>query len=132
LGSEPDPHRHVPLVRQLGDLGDFLPPPDVPRVQPDAVRPRFDRFQRQRVVEVDVGDHRDRRLGDDRPQRLGVLLARHRAAHHVGARVGDLADLIHRRGQVRGLGLGHRLHGDRRAAADRHPSHEYLPFRSHV
>jgi hypothetical protein len=120
------------LVRQLGDLGDFLPPADVPRVEPDRVRPRFDRFQRQRVVEVDVGDHRDRRLGDDRPQRLGVLLARHRAAHHVRARVRHLADLIQRRGQVRGLGLGHRLHRDRRATADRQAADEDLPFGSHI
>ena len=52
-------------------------------------------------------------------QRLGVLLAGHGDAHDVGARVGDGADLLHRRGEVRGLGLGHRLHGDGRAAADR-------------
>jgi hypothetical protein len=44
-------------------------------------------------------------------QRLGVLLARHRDAHDVGAGVGDRADLIHRRREVGGLGLGHRLHG---------------------
>ena len=90
-----------------------------------------DRFQRQRVVEVDVGDHRDRRFLDDRLQRLDVLLARHRAADDVGAGVGDLADLLHRRRQVGGLGLGHRLHGDRGAAADRHPADEYLALRSH-
>ncbi len=44
------------------------------------------RLQRERVVEVDVGDDGDRRLADDRPERLDVLLARHRHAHDVGAR----------------------------------------------
>ena len=57
---------------------------------------------------------------DDALQRLGVLLARHRHAHDVRARVGDGPDLVHRRAQVRGLGLRHRLHRHRRAAADRH------------
>ena len=52
-------------------------------------------------------------------------------ADDVGAGVGDLADLLHRRRQVGGLGLGHRLHGDRRAAADRHAADEYLALGSH-
>ena len=39
-------------------------------------------------------------------------------AHDVGAGLGDAADLVHRRLQVGGLGLGHRLHDDGRAAAD--------------
>ena len=64
---------------------------------------------------IGIGDSRD-----DRLQRLGVLLARHRHAHDVRARLGDGADLVHRRLQVGGLGLGHRLHRDGRAAADRH------------
>jgi hypothetical protein len=86
-------------------------------VQPDAVRPRVDRLQRQRVVEVDVGDHGDRRVDDDRLERVDVLVARDGHAHDVGARLGDLADLIHRRGEVRRLRLGHRLDRDRRATA---------------
>ena len=61
-----------------------------------------------------IGDSRD-----DRAQRLDVLVARHGDADDVGAGLGDAADLGHRGGQVGGLGLGHRLHGDRRAAADR-------------
>ncbi len=61
-------------------------------------------------------------------QRLHVLLAGHRDAHDVGAGVGDLHDLVHRRREVGGLGLGHRLHDDRRAAADRDASHSDLPL----
>jgi hypothetical protein len=93
---------------------------DVARVEADAVRAGVDRLERERVVEVDVGDHRDRRLRDDLLQRRRVLLARHRDANDVGARLGDRPDLIHRRGEVRRLRLGHRLDGDRRATADRH------------
>ena len=80
-------------------------------------------FQRQRVVEVDVRDHRDRRLDDDRLERLDVLLARDGHAHDVGAGVRDAADLesiVACRLAV--SSTGHSLHHDRGAAADLHAS----------
>ena len=123
LGSEPEltPTRSgVPRsLRQRDHLGDLLRAADVAGVQPHAVGARLDRLQGQRVVEVDVGDHRDRRLRDDALQRLGVLLAGHRHAHDIRAGVRDRADLLHRRRKVGGLGLRHRLHRHGRAAADR-------------
>ena len=57
-----DAHRRARGPRAVGDLGDLLRAADVARVEPDAVRAGVDRLQRQRVVEVDVGDDRDRRL----------------------------------------------------------------------
>ena len=65
-------------------------------------------------------------------QRLDVLLARHRDAHDVGAGRRDLVDLFHRRREVRGLGLRHRLHRDRRAAADRDGADVQLALGGHV
>ena len=130
-GVDPDPHRHVRLGRPLGDLCDLLGAADVARVEADAVGAGVDRLQRERVVEVDVGDHRDRRLLDDRLQRLDVLVPRHGDADEVGSRVGHRADLLHRRLEVRGLGLAHRLHGDGRAAPDGDVAHEDLALRSH-
>jgi hypothetical protein len=116
------------LLRKVDHLRDLLGAADVAGVQANAVGAGLDRLQRKRVVEVDVGDHGDRRLRDDRLQRLGVLLARDRDAHEVGARLGHRADLVHRRLKVGGLGLGHRLHGDRCAAADRHRADVDLPL----
>ena len=55
----------------------------------------------------------------DRLERLDVLLARDRDADDVRTGLGDPADLVHRRLQIGGLRLRHRLHGDRRASADR-------------
>ncbi len=49
-----------------------------------------DRLQREGVVEVDVGDHRDRRPFDDRLQRDHIVIARHGDAHEVRASLGDL------------------------------------------
>ena len=65
FGSEPEltPMRigDAGVGRAARDLGDLLAAADVARVQADAVRARVDRLQRERVVEVDVGDHRNRR-----------------------------------------------------------------------
>ena len=119
-GVDADAQRRPELLGLRDHLGDLLGAADVARVQPHAVRAGVERLERERVVEVDVGDHRDRRLAHDRLQRLDVLLARHRDADDVGAGLGDAMDLVHRRLQVGGLGLRHRLHGDRRTAADRH------------
>ena len=64
-------------------------------------------------------------------ERLDVLVARHGHAHEVGARVRHAADLVHRGGQVRGLGLGHRLDHDRGAAADLHAADVDVSLGSH-
>ena len=130
-GVDAHAQRRAALLGQGDHLGDLLRSADVAGVQAHAVSARFDRLQRERVVEVDVGDHRDRRLRDDRLQRLGVLLARHRDAHDVRARLRDRPDLLHRRLQVGGLGLGHRLHRHGRAAADRDSADVDLAFRGH-
>ena len=57
-----DAQRRAALLGQRDHLGDLLRAADVAGVQAHAVGARFDRLQRERVVEVDVGDHRDRRL----------------------------------------------------------------------
>ena len=65
LGNEPE---FTPIrigtpaaVARSGDLGDLLAAPDVARVEADAMGAGVDRLQGQGVVEVDVGDDRDRR-----------------------------------------------------------------------
>ena len=131
-GVDADPHRRAGRARLVGDLGDLLGPADVARVQADAVRTGVDRLQRQRVVEVDVGDHGDRRLLDDRLERLDVLLARDGDPHEVGAGVRDGADLRHRGGEVRRLRLRHRLHGDGRAAADLDAADGHMSLGGHA
>ena len=103
LGSEPEltPTRSgVPwrLATSI-DLGGLLGAADVAGVDAHAVRAGVDRLDRQRVVEVDVGDHGDRRLAHDRLERLDVLVARDGDADDVGAGLGDAADLVHRRGR---------------------------------
>src|SRR5215203_2646237 len=50
----------------------------------------------------------------------------------VGPRLGNLVDLIHRRPEVGGLGLRHRLHDDRGSAANRNAADDDLSRGSHV
>src|SRR4051794_20024029 len=127
-----DPHRHAGGGRPLSDLGHLLAPADVAGVQADAVGAGVDRLQCQGVVEVDVGDHRDRRLLDDHLEGVDVFLARDRHTHDVGPGVGHLGDLRHRRLEIGGFRLGHGLHGDRSAAADRHVLHPDLALGGHA
>ena len=79
LGSEPEftPIR-IGVPNSARALGPTFPtlsgPPMLPGVQADAVRACLERLERERVVEVDISDHRNRRVDDDRPQRFDVLL----------------------------------------------------------
>ena len=69
---------------------------------------------------------------DDRPCSATTSSSRGTAhADEVGSGLGDLLDLLHRRLEVGGLGLGHRLHDDGGAAADRHAADEDLALGSH-
>jgi hypothetical protein len=49
-----------------------------------------------------------------------------RDAHQLRARLGELPALLHRRGDIRRIGVRHRLHDDRRAAAHVDRSHPNL------
>ena len=75
-------------------------PADVAGVDAHRGDAGVDRPQRQRGVEVDVGDHRQRRAGDDRRQRVGIGPAGHRHPDDLAARLGQPPDLRQRRGDV--------------------------------
>ena len=71
-------------------------------------------------------------LGWLRDWDVGVLLARNRTADQVAARVRDGPDLPHGRVEIRRLGLGHGLDGDRCATADRDAADRYLALGGHA
>ena len=119
-GVHPDPHRAAVVPRRLDHLAHPLRRADVARIDPQARRPRLGRLDGAAVVEVDVGDDRHRALAHDLPQRPGRGLVRAGHPHDVGAGLGAGLHLRHRRRDVGGQRVGHRLHADRRVAADRH------------
>jgi hypothetical protein len=82
--------------------------------------PAVGRLERALVVEVDVGDDRDPRRADDLAERGGAVLVGTRDADDVGARRPRSGGSGRSSPLRRTCGVGHRLHGDRRVAADRH------------
>ena len=76
------------------------------------------RRERALVVEMDVRDDRHAAGADDLLQRGGRFDVGAADADDVDARIFAAADLVDRRAHVVGRRVGHRLHGDRRIAAD--------------
>ena len=130
-GVRADPHRDPGLLGRLDDQLDLVGPADVAGVDPHGGDPALDRLQRERGVEVDVGDHRDRREADDLRQRLRVLGLRDGDADDLAAGRRERGDLRRRRLDVVRLRQRHRLDDDGRAAADRDAADRDLPGAGH-
>ena len=109
----------TPRSLRLGGHGlDVLGLADVAGVEAQAVHAGLERGQRHLVLVVDVGDDRHRRAGHDLGQALGRLRLVAGAAHDVAPGAGERVDLLQRALDVGRLGDRHRLHRDRRVAAD--------------
>src|SRR5207245_8803729 len=87
----------------------------------------LERDQRQLVIEMDGRDERDPYLPFDLAELLGGFLDRHRAADDVASGRLEGPDLEQGCLDVTRVGLGHGLHGDRGAAADREAAQLDLP-----
>ena len=118
-GVDADPDRGARVGGGPGDLADpVVEGLDVAGVDPDRRAAGVDGREHVLRLEVDVGDDRDLGLARDGRQRVGVVLARHRHPDDVAAGRGELGDLLQRGVDVGGQRGGHRLHADRRVAAD--------------
>ena len=130
-GVRADAHRGSLGLRRPDDLLDLVRASDVARVDANRGDPRVDRPQREARIEMNVGDHRDRREADDLRQRVRVLALRHRHAHDLAARAREGGDLRGRRLDVVRLGQRHRLHDRRRAASDLDAADRYRALAGH-
>ena len=124
-----DPDRDAAVAGLGRHRLDVLGPADVAGVEAEAVHAGLERGQGHPVLVVDVGDDRHRRAGDDLRQPLGRLGLVAGATDDVAARRGQRVDLLQRALDVGRLGDRHRLHRDRRAAADGDLAHHDLPGR---
>ena len=117
-GIDTDSQRHPGIGGGLGDLSDLVVELfDVAGVDTHRGATRVDGGEDVPGLEVDVGDHGDLRLhGDDR-ERLRVVGAGNRDPDDVAAGSGEFGDLLQCAVDVRGLGVGHRLHGNRCVAS---------------
>ena len=103
------------LARDRLDLVGFA---DVAGIEAEGLDTRFDRREREPVLEVDVRDDRHGRARHDLGETLGRLLLVARAPHDVATRRRERVDLRERAVDVGGLRRGHRLHRHGRVAAD--------------
>ena len=112
-----------------GDLADLVVERlDVARVDPHRRAAGVDRGEDVLRLEVDVGDHRDLRLAwRSSGSASASSCDGHRDPDDVAAGRGELGDLLQRRVDVGGQRRGHRLHRDRRVAADRDRADLDLP-----
>ena len=102
-----------------GDLLDLVVElADVARVDAHGGAAGVDRGEDVLGLEVDVGDHRDLAVPGDLGQRVGVVLAGAGHPDDVAAGGRELGDLLQRGVDVGRGGGAHRLHRDRRVAAD--------------
>ena len=119
-GVDADAERAAARERPPRDLLQARGPADVPGVDAHLVRAGLDAGDRQPVVEVDVGDERQRDPRADAREGRERAAVGHRDPADLAAGPLERAQLAHRRADVAGVGLRHRLHAHRRAAADGH------------
>ena len=119
-GIDADAYRAAIGLGRRDHFADPLLAADIARVDPQARSAGIGSFKRTLVVEVDIGDDRHARGTHDLFQCVGRLTVGTGDADNIDAGLFAAADLIDRRLSVRCWRVGHRLHRDRRIAADRH------------
>ena len=126
-GVDADAYRDVVRLHAVRQHAHVLLPANVAGIDAQLVDAVLHRRQRQLVVKVNVGDQRHRAAVHQRAHGFRARLVVHGDADDVRARDRQRADLRERRLHVRRVRIGHRLHGNRRAAADEHAAGLHLP-----
>ena len=106
------------LPAGLGHLADIVRLADVAGVDADLVHAGLRRREREPIVKMNVGHDRDGRGVYDLGQGVRRGLIRHGEADDLAPGVMQPGDLLDGRARVRSVRVAHRLHRDRRAAAD--------------
>ena len=117
-GVHADTDRDIPLLRAVHDGPDLLVRADVARVDTDLIRAVFHRFDGHTVVEMDVGNERNRNLLFDLTDRHGGLMGRHGAADDLTAGLLEAVNLRDGRRDILRLRVAHGLDRDRVLPAD--------------
>ena len=121
-GIDANPDRDI--LRSCGVHNHFYPVvgADIARIQANFMYACRDRLQRKLIVKMNVRNGRNWRLFADFTQRVRRFHIRHRAADHLASSRRQRVNLRERCRRVAGVCIGHRLHRDGRAAANRDTS----------
>ncbi|MPN19797.1 hypothetical protein SDC9_167169 [bioreactor metagenome] len=119
-GVNSDTNRDILVARAIHHHADTLFIADVAWINTQAVNAVFRHFERNTVVEVNVGDQRNRNLLLDQFEGFCGIHRGYGDTNNVSANTFQRFDLINRRFHVRGPRVGHRLDGDGSPIANRH------------
>ena len=127
-----DADRDLALLRRLHDRMYAVRSADVAGIEPDFIHARLNRGERKSVIKMDIRYNRNRRVRADFFERFRRLCIRHGTAHNIAARFRERTNLRQRRFCVTRVRIGHGLHRNRCAAANRYIPHQNLLGLFHV
>jgi hypothetical protein len=119
-GIDADAHRAAVILGGLDHFAHPLGRADIAGIDAQAGGAGLGGLDGALVVEMDVGDDRHLHLFDDRFSAAVDSSSGQDTRTMSAPASSQRADLRDRRRDVAGQRVGHRLHGDRRVAADRH------------
>src|SRR5690606_15579652 len=133
-----DADRNFLSLSGADDLAYAVDGTDVPGIDAEFVDARIQSFEREFVMEMDVGDDRHVRAFADLVHRGRGVVIRHGDADYLATGFDHFVDLFNCAFDIRRVRFGHRLDGDRSIAADLHianhngsgnSSHKIRPIR---
>ncbi len=126
-GIDTDADRYALVARAIDHGAYPICLADVARIDAQAIDTVIRHFQRDAVIEMDVGHQGHWRTLLDQAKRFGSVHGRHRHAHDVGTGICQLDNLRDCRVDIGGFGIGHALHADRRITTDQDIADADLP-----
>ena len=130
-----DANRNVLCPARLRNRLDALFRADIARIDTNGADASLGRGECQPIIKMNIRDDRNRRMRTDGFHRLCGSHIRYRTANNMTACGRQPLNLRQRCLCIARIGIGHRLHGNRCSAADRHISdknlfcfHTPLPF----
>ena len=123
-GIYSDSNRNFFRLRFFHNFFDVIFRTDVARVDSKSRDSLLDRFKRKLIIEMNIGYERHVDLFDYIMKIFRRVHIRNCKPNNINAGVLQLLNLFDRRLGVRGFCICHRLHGNRRIAADWHISNK--------
>ena len=122
-GVDADANRTARGTRSIDHRVNLGPIADIAGIDAQFGGTGLDGADGELIVKVNIGDNRHRRLGTDGTEALERGLGGYAHAHDIAARLRKRTHLCKRCLGIGGIGAGHGLNHDRRAAADLHAAH---------
>ncbi len=125
-GVDADTDRDAFVAGSIDHGTDTIFAADIAWIDTQAIDAEFGHAQGDLIVEVNVGNQRQRHTLLDPAKGFRGFHRRHRDPYDIGAGIGQALDLPDRCVDITGFGVSHALYGNRRIATDRNATHPDL------